>query len=146
MLPNRQTGCRQVCVCQLGPLLANSQFTHNNSARVDTTAGFKASCPKVRQSGQDVEARLHCTLSGILVGPRIVEIGGHAIADEEADPPHAIGLLRSDASGHAPAALPIRVRNSRRLIRLPHSSWTSEQQSGSSTDQNANATSISFRQ
>jgi len=65
---------------------------------------------------------------------------------DEADPPHAIGLLRSDASGHAAAALPIRVRNSRRLIRLPHSSWTSEQQSGSSTDQNANATSISFRQ
>jgi hypothetical protein len=68
-------------------LLANSQFTDNNRASVDTAAGFEAICPKLRQSSHDVEARLDCTLSGILVGPRITEISSHAIADEKADLP-----------------------------------------------------------
>ena len=40
---------------------------------------------KRRQSGHNVEARPDCTLGGILVGPRITEISGHAIADEKAD-------------------------------------------------------------
>ena len=31
--------------------------------------------------------RQDCTLGGILVGPWITEIGGHAIADEKADLP-----------------------------------------------------------
>src|SRR5216683_4318125 len=68
-------------------LLANSQFTDNNRASVDTAAGFETICPKLRQSGHDVEARLDCALSGILVGRRITEIGGHAIADEKTDLP-----------------------------------------------------------
>jgi hypothetical protein len=54
---------------------------------VDTAAGFETFSPKLGQSGHDVEARLDCALSGILVGPGIAEIGGHAIADEEADLP-----------------------------------------------------------
>src|SRR6266849_2055606 len=68
-------------------LLANSHFADHDRASVDTAAGFEAGCPKLRQSGHDVEARLDCTLSGILVGPRIAEIRGHAIADEKADLP-----------------------------------------------------------
>jgi hypothetical protein len=68
-------------------LLANAHFADHDRASVDTAAGFETGCPKVRQSGHDVEAGLDCTLSGVLMGPRIAEIGGHAIADEKADLP-----------------------------------------------------------
>jgi hypothetical protein len=61
--------------------------TDNHRASVGTATGFETSSPKRRQSGHNVEARLDCTLVGILVGPRITEIGGHAIADEKADLP-----------------------------------------------------------
>ena len=71
-------------------LLANSQFPDNNRASVDTAAGFETISSKLRQSGHDVEARLDCALSGILVGSRIAEIGSHAIADEKTDLPFVV--------------------------------------------------------
>src|ERR1700747_937062 len=68
-------------------LLANAHFADHDRASVDTAAGFETGCPKLRQSGHDVEAGLDCTLSGVLMGPRITEIGGHSVADEKADLP-----------------------------------------------------------
>jgi hypothetical protein len=68
-------------------LLANSHFADHNRTSVAPAVGFEAIRPKRRQSGHDVEARLDCTLSGILVVSRISEIGGHAIADEKTDLP-----------------------------------------------------------
>ena len=60
---------------------------NGQQASVETATGFETSSPKRRQSGHNVEACLDCTLVGILVGPRITEIGGHAIADEKANLP-----------------------------------------------------------
>jgi hypothetical protein len=62
--------------------------TDNHRASVETATLFETISPKRRQSGHNVEApRLDCTLGGILMGPWITEIGGHAIADEKADLP-----------------------------------------------------------
>jgi hypothetical protein len=49
-------------------LFANSHFADHDRASVDTAAGFETGCPKLCQSGHDVEAGLDCTLSGVLVG------------------------------------------------------------------------------